>query len=165
MEKEVLGVYVSGHPLEEYLSLLQKNTSADTSFFQLDEETGEIKVQDGSIVMIGGIITGITRKITKTNTTMAFLTLSMAEVFHAFNMRSLKKSIFTIKNQNKILWLAGAVSFVLSTLLVTITPIAGVFSLTPLTLAQYGIAIAIAFMVIPIVEIVKLITRMVKRTK
>ena len=74
-EKEVLGVYVSGHPLEEYLTLLQKNTSADTSHFQLDEETGEIKVQDGSIVTVGGIITAITRKVTKTNTTMAFLTL------------------------------------------------------------------------------------------
>ncbi len=98
-------------------------------------------------------------------TTMAFMTLSMAEVFHAFNMRSLKNSIFTIKHQNKMLWLAGGVSFVLSTLLVMVAPIASVFSLTPLTLAQYGIAIAIAFSIIPIVEIVKLITRMVKKTK
>ena len=74
-EKEVLGVYVSGHPLEEYITFLQKNTSADTSHFQLDEEAEEVKVQDGSIVTIGGMITNITRKITKTNTTMAFLTL------------------------------------------------------------------------------------------
>ncbi len=98
-------------------------------------------------------------------TTMAFMTLSMAEVFHAFNMRSLNNSIFTIKNQNKMLWLAGGVSFVLSTLLVMVKPIASVFSLTPLTFAQYGIAIAIAFAVIPIVEIVKLIARTVKKTK
>ena len=98
-------------------------------------------------------------------TTMAFMTLSMAEVFHAFNMRSLNNSIFTIKNQNKMLWLAGGVSFVLSTLLVMVKPIASVFSLTPLTFAQYGIAIATAFAVIPIVEIVKLIARTVKKTK
>jgi len=98
-------------------------------------------------------------------TTMAFLTLSMAEVFHAFNMRSLKNSIFTIKNQNKMLWLAGAVSFTLTTLLVTVKALANTFSLQQLTIAQYGIAIAIAFAVIPIVEIVKLITRLVKNKK
>ena len=74
-EKEVLGVYLSGHPLEEYMSLLQKNTTADTLAFQLDEETGEVKAQDGDTVTLGGMIAGITRKTTKTNTTMAFLTL------------------------------------------------------------------------------------------
>ena len=74
-EKEVLGVYLSGHPLEEYMSLLQKNTTADTLAFQLDEETGEVKAQDGDVVTLGGMIAGITRKTTKNNTTMAFLTL------------------------------------------------------------------------------------------
>ena len=74
-EKEVLGVYLSGHPLEEYMSVLQKNTTADTLAFQLDEETGEVKAQDGDTVTLGGMISGITRKTTKTNTTMAFLTL------------------------------------------------------------------------------------------
>ncbi len=74
-EKEVLGVYLSGHPLEEYRSVLQKNTTADTLAFQLDEETGEVKARDGDTVTLGGMISGITRKTTKTNTTMAFLTL------------------------------------------------------------------------------------------
>ena len=74
-EKEVLGVYLSGHPLEEYMSLLQKNTTADTLAFQLDEETGEVKTRDGDTVTLGGMISGITRKTTKNNTTMAFLTL------------------------------------------------------------------------------------------
>ena len=74
-EKEVLGVYLSGHPLEEYMSLLQKNTTADTLAFQLDEETGEVKARDGDTVTLGGMISGITRKTTKNNTTMAFLTL------------------------------------------------------------------------------------------
>lgn len=74
-EKEVLGVYISGHPLEEYMSILQKNTTADTLAFQLDEETGEVKAQDGDTVTLGGMISGITKKTTKNNTTMAFLTL------------------------------------------------------------------------------------------
>lgn len=74
-EKEVLGVYLSGHPLEEYMSLLQKNTTADTLAFQLDEENGEVKARDGDTVTLGGMISGITRKTTKNNTTMAFLTL------------------------------------------------------------------------------------------
>lgn len=74
-EKEVLGVYISGHPLEEYMSVLQKNTTADTLAFQLDEETGEVKAQDGDSVTLGGMLAAITRKTTKTNTTMAFLTL------------------------------------------------------------------------------------------
>ena len=74
-EKEVLGVYLSGHPLEEYMSVLKKNTTADTLAFQLDEETGEVKAQDGDTVTLGGMISGITRKTTKSNTTMAFLTL------------------------------------------------------------------------------------------
>ena len=95
-------------------------------------------------------------------TTMAFLTLSMAEVFHAFNMRSLKESIFTIKKQNMMLWLAGAVSFALSTTLVTVKQLSSVFSLKALAIYEYVIAIAIAFAIIPIVEIIKLITRMVK---
>ena len=57
------------------MSLLQKNTTADTLAFQLDEETGEVKAQDGDTVTLGGMISGITRKTTKNNTTMAFLTL------------------------------------------------------------------------------------------
>jgi Ca2+-transporting ATPase len=88
-------------------------------------------------------------------TTMAFLTLSMAEVFHAFNMRSLLGSIFTMKHQNKWLWGAGAISFILTTLLVTIKPIANIFSLTTLSIAEFGIALGIAFAVIPIVELIK----------
>ena len=96
-------------------------------------------------------------------TTMAFMTLSMAEVFHAFNMRSLNNSIFTIKGQNKILWLAGSVSFVFSTILVAVKPVANAFSLTTLSIEQYFIAIGIAFSIIPFVEIVKLFTRLIKK--
>ncbi len=74
-EKEVLGIYVSGHPLEEYEERWRKNISATTADFLLDEETGEAKIKDGAAVMIGGMITEKTIKYTKTNKTMAFLTI------------------------------------------------------------------------------------------
>ena len=74
-EKEVLGVYISGHPMEEYESKWRKNISATTLDFQLDDETGRTKVREGAKEIVGGMITGKTIKYTKTNQTMAFLTL------------------------------------------------------------------------------------------
>ena len=58
-EKEVLGVYISGHPLEEYEEKWRKSISATTLDFQLDEETGRTKVRDGSREIIGGMITSM----------------------------------------------------------------------------------------------------------
>ena len=72
-EKEVLGVYVSGHPLEEYMDRWKKNITAVTTDFALDEESGAAKVHDGESVVIGGMITGKTIKYTKNNKVMAFL--------------------------------------------------------------------------------------------
>ena len=74
-EKEVLGIYVSGHPMERYEEKWRKNMTATTLDFQLDEETGRTKVRDGQREVVGGMITGITIKHTKTNKTMAFLAL------------------------------------------------------------------------------------------
>ncbi len=74
-EKDVLGIYISGHPLEKYETLWRRGISNVTSDFALDEETGVSKVKDGSTAIIGGMITGKTIKYTKTNKTMAFLTL------------------------------------------------------------------------------------------
>lgn len=74
-EKEVLGVYISGHPLEEYEDKWRKNISAVTADFILDEDIGEAKIKDGEAVVIGGMIIGKTIKYTKTNKTMAFLTI------------------------------------------------------------------------------------------
>ena len=74
-EKEVLGVYVSGHPLEEYEEKWRKNITAVSTDFVYDEETGEAKLSDGAHVMIGGMITDKTVKFTKNNQTMAFLTI------------------------------------------------------------------------------------------
>ncbi len=98
-------------------------------------------------------------------TSMAFLTLSMAEIFHAFNMRSLKGSIFTMKTQNLWLWGAGLLSFILTTVVIEVPFLANAFELARLDLSEYGIAMALAISVIPIVEIVKLITRLVEKKK
>ena len=74
-EKEVLGIYVSGHPLEEYEERWRKNITAVTSDFQLDEETNRTRVRDGQQVILGGMISGKTVKYTKNNRVMAFLQL------------------------------------------------------------------------------------------
>lgn len=74
-EKEVLGIYISGHPLEEYEGKWRKMISATTADFQPDEETGRTKVRDGAKEIIGGMITDKTVKHTKTNQMMAFVTV------------------------------------------------------------------------------------------
>ena len=74
-EKELMGVYVSGHPLDDYITLLEKNVTAHASEFLVDDETGEAKVEDNKIVVVGGMITDVTIKYTKNNKTMAFITL------------------------------------------------------------------------------------------
>ena len=74
-EKEVLGVYISGHPLEEYEEKWRRNISRVTTDFLLDEETGQTKVNDGEKAIVGGMIVDKTIKYTKNNKTMAFITL------------------------------------------------------------------------------------------
>lgn len=74
-EKEVLGIYISGHPLEAYEEKWRKVITATTSDFQPDDDTGRTKVHDGARVIIGGMITDKTVKHTKTNQMMAFVTV------------------------------------------------------------------------------------------
>jgi len=74
-EKEVLGVYISGHPLEEYEKTLIKNVTSFTTDFYLDDETGEAKLRDNQNTVIGGMITSKTVKVTKNNQLMAFISL------------------------------------------------------------------------------------------
>ena len=75
LEKEVLGVYVTGHPLEEYEEGWRKNITAMTTDFIVDEDTDEAKVSDGQMVTVGGIVSDRVIKITKTGKNMAFVTL------------------------------------------------------------------------------------------
>lgn len=72
-EKEVLGFYISGHPMEEYEAQWKANVTARTTDFMVDEETGECRLHDGKMVWIGGMITGKTVKTTRTNNVMAFI--------------------------------------------------------------------------------------------
>ncbi|MDO4312092.1 MAG: DNA polymerase III subunit alpha [Eubacteriales bacterium] len=74
-EKEVLGVYLTGHPLEDYAEKWRKSISRTTLDFQIDDETGRSKVRDGAREIVGGMITAKTIKYTKNNKTMAFLTI------------------------------------------------------------------------------------------
>lgn len=96
---------------------------------------------------------------------MAFLTLSMAEIFHSFNMRSLHGSTFALKKQNWWLWGAGALSLALTTIVVEVPFLAQAFELAELDVVEYAIAMALAVSVIPMVEIVKAIARAVRKKK
>ncbi len=91
--------------------------------------------------------------------TMAFLTMSMCEIFHSFNLRSQRKSVFSLKGQNKILWAAMIGSLMLTTALLEIPFLAKAFGFMPIGIEEYAIAMGLAFLVIPIVEIVKLFQR------
>ena len=96
-------------------------------------------------------------------TSMAFLTLSLCEICHAFNMRSLHGSIFKMKGQNWWLWGAGLLSLLLTTVVIEVPFLANAFELAQLDLPEYGIAFALAISIIPIVEIVKIIHRAVDK--
>lgn len=74
-EKDILGVYISGHPLDDYEALLRKNITATAADFIVDEETEEAVVKDGIKAVIGGLVTGKTVKTTRTGQLMAFITL------------------------------------------------------------------------------------------
>ena len=91
--------------------------------------------------------------------TMAFLTMSMCEIFHSFNLRSQRKSVFSLKGQNKVLWAAMIGSLALTTLLLEVPFLANAFGFEPISWTEYGVAIGLAFLVIPIVEIVKFFQR------
>ena len=91
--------------------------------------------------------------------TMAFLTMSMCEIFHSFNMRSQRKSVFSLKTHNKILWAAMLGSLLLTTLVIEVPFIAGAFGFTTIGWLEYAISVGLALLVIPVVEIMKLIQR------
>jgi DNA polymerase-3 subunit alpha len=74
-EKEVLGIYVSGHPLEEYEARIRKNVTVNSNDFEIDEDTEKPRVMDGRTELIGGMITSKTIKSTRNNSMMAFITL------------------------------------------------------------------------------------------
>ncbi len=91
--------------------------------------------------------------------TMAFLTMSLAEIFHSFNMRSQRGSIFTLPYQNKFLWAANGLSFLLTVAVTAIPALSNAFQFEHISVAEYAVAIGLAISVIPLVEVVKLVQR------
>ena len=91
--------------------------------------------------------------------TMAFLTLSMAEIFHSFNMRSLHKSVFGMQGQNGFLWASMALSLALTTAVIYIPFLSAAFGFESISLAEYAVAMGLALLIIPVVEIEKIFER------
>lgn len=108
---------------------------------------------------------GVTYTAAQLGTSMAFLTLSMAEICHSFNMRSLHGSIFKMQGQNLWLWGAGILSFLMTTVVVEVPFLANAFELAKLDLPEYAVAMGLALSIIPIVEICKIFTRMHDKKK
>ena len=94
---------------------------------------------------------------------MAFLTLSMVEIFHSFNMRSRRKSIFSLKGQNKWLWGAMLLSLVLTTAVIYIPVLRDAFQFQHISFMEYAVALGLAFLIIPIMELIKLVQRKIER--
>jgi ATPase, P-type (transporting), HAD superfamily, subfamily IC len=104
--------------------------------------------------------TGVWQITTSTDgMTMAFLTMSMAEIFHSFNMRSQRGSIFTMERRNLFLWGAMVLSLLLTTSVIYIPGLSAAFDFAEISLVEYLVALGLAFSVIPIVEVVKLFQR------
>ena len=97
--------------------------------------------------------------------TMAFLTMSMTEIFHSFNMRSRRQSLFTLSKQNLWLWGSAAMALLLTTVVIEIPALAELFEFTPISMKEYGIAMGLAILIIPIVEIIKAFQRASARRK
>ncbi len=97
--------------------------------------------------------------------TMAFLTMSMAEIFHSFNMRSQRNSIFTLKSHNKWLWLGALGALILTTSVIYVPFLVDAFGFTSISLAEYAVAMALAASIIPMVELIKWIQRRLARKK
>lgn len=97
--------------------------------------------------------------------TMAFLTMSMAEIFHSYNMRSQRHSIFTLGTHNFFLFGAMIAALALTTLVIEVPFLANMFDFVNLDLEHYFIALGLSILIIPIVEVVKLIQRAVAKKK
>lgn len=95
--------------------------------------------------------------------TVAFIAMSMSEIFHAFNMRSQRKSIFHLKSHNKWLYGAMILSFILTLSVLYLPGVSDMFGFAHITFVQYLITLGVAFTIVPVVELVKLIQRIIKK--
>lgn len=95
--------------------------------------------------------------------TMAFLTLSMVEICHSFNMRSRRQSVFKMKKQNKYLWLAACASLVCTTAVIYVPFLAEAFGFEHISLLEYMVALGLSISIIPIMEVIKFVQRRIAK--
>ena len=120
---------------------------------------GAVIEHGGSIFNEAGVIAS------KHGMTMAFLTLSFSEIFHSFNMRSQRGSLFKMHSSNKVLWIASVGSIIATTLVCEVGFLSRAFGFTHVDFKEYAIAVLLGITVIPIVEIVKAIQRKIANKK
>ncbi len=114
---------------------------------------------------LGAHLEGVGWQDTQQGMTMAFLAMSMTEIFHAYNARSMTGSIFRIRNQNLLLWGAMALSLALTTAVIYIPGLNSAFGFVSINAVEYFSALALAFAIIPLVELQKLIVNLVKKSR
>ncbi len=144
--------------------LMNLISQSPMTFFAVESES--IKAALQAIAVSGhGVYDNAYELIHGNGMTMAFLTMSLSEVFHSFNMRSQRKSVFTLGNHNK--WLYGAMiaTLVLTTAVIYIPFLADAFQFTSISAVEYGVSFALSVCTIPIVECVKAVQRAVRKKK
>ncbi len=112
---------------------------------------------------LGAHMEGADWHLSEQGMTMAFLAMSMTEIFHAYNARSMTGSIFRIKNQNWLLWGAMALSLLLTTAVIYIPGLNAAFGFVSISAAEYFAALGLALAIIPLVELQKLLVGLVRR--
>ncbi|MBQ6702879.1 MAG: cation-translocating P-type ATPase [Clostridia bacterium] len=137
-----LALHVDGYTISQFFNYLTSNASE-----------------------FGAALEPVVELAKESGVTMAFLTMSMAEIFHSMNMRSQRGSIFRMKSHNFYLWGAMLLALILTTCVVEIPFLAGVFEFQHLSLVEYAVAMGLALSIIPIVEIVKFIQRSLAKKK
>ncbi len=142
--------------------LMTKISEFPMTFFAVESE-GIRAALEGIAVTGHGVYGNVYDLIHGNGMTMAFLTMSLAEVFHSFNMRSQRKSVFTLGNHNKWLFGAMALTLILTTAVIYVPFLADAFEFTAISLKEYGACVLLGLSTIPVVEIVKAIQRAVKK--
>jgi len=142
------GVFSNGMGVDiVYQGLLVTVLTLVSYFIGLHMETGSFTITNSAV-----------------GSTMAFLTMSMAEIFHSINMRTQRGSIFKLKSKNTFLFVAAFLSLIATTIVCEVPSIANAFEFATVSAGEYFIAMALAVLIIPIVELVKLIQRNCKKS-
>ncbi len=142
------------------------NTICSYPMAFLGVESESVRAALEAVAVTGhGVYGNVYELIHANGMTMAFLTMSLAEVFHSFNMRAQRKSVFTLGTHNKFLYGAMVVSLVLSTLIIYVPFLADAFEFTAISFHEYAVAIGLAVSVVPIVELVKFFQRVYTKSR